>query len=316
MSVTSPLVVALGGNALSHPEDPIGLAGQYEQMARTAVHVIDALADGRRMVLTHGNGPQVGVALRRCEVAADQVEPLPLEVCVASTQGTMGFMVTQGLVNEIERRNLKQPVTAVVTTVLVDAADPAFSNPTKPIGRTYSRDEAVPLLEQGWTMKSAGDGKYRRVTASPRPIRILETRGLKDLVEAGHLLVACGGGGIPVVETLDGAYEGVGAVVDKDLASALLATELGAQQFVILTAVDRVCLRFGQTDQVELETMTVSEAHTYLQNGEFPAGSMGPKIQAAAEFLEAGAQDAEVIITSPELMTDALAGNAGTRITL
>lgn len=311
------VVVALGGNAITRPDGRPDIASQFVQTAQTAKPLVDLLDAGYRLVITHGNGPQVGSVLRRVEMSAHAVYSLPLEVCVADTQGGMGYMIAQCLTNEIESRGGRRVVTGIVTTVLVDRDDPAFGNPTKPIGGFLTRAEALRQQQQdGWAVREVGRGKYRRVVPSPAPVHILERDAIRHLVDAGHLIIACGGGGVPVIRNADGRYEGVAAVIDKDLASALLAGEIGAEALIILTAVEQVCINYEKPDQKPLDRITLEQARQFLAQGEFPPGSMGPKIEAAIRFLEA-ADDCEayVLITSPEKILSALQGATGTRMT-
>jgi carbamate kinase len=309
------VVVALGGNAISQPNEEGNVAQQFANSRNTARQLADLYEQGHRLVITHGNGPQIGNFLLRNDAAADTIYPLSMEVAVAHVQGGMGFMLAQTLTNELVRRGHDLMVTAVVTTVLVDAADPAFRNPTKPVGRTMSHDETRAPGHEAWTFREVAPGRYTRLIASPRPLKILEIEHIRRSVQAGELLVACGGGGVPVVRDPGGDLCGTHAVIDKDLASALLAAELGADAMVILTPVERVCLHYGTPQERTLERVTVAQAKRWLEEGQFPAGSMGPKIEAAIEFLEhSKARSARVLITSCERAADALAGKTGTWI--
>jgi carbamate kinase len=310
------LVIALGGNAITRPGGPADISAQFEQTAQSTRWLVDLLDAGHHVVITHGNGPQVGSTYRRSELAASEVYPLPLEICVASTQGGMGYMIAQCLHNELQVRGRPRGVTAIVTTVVVDAADPAFKDPTKPIGPYLGPELARARAAEGITIKPAGKDKYRRVVASPRPTQILESGAIRRLVDAGELIVACGGGGIPVARDHEGQLRGIAAVVDKDLASALLAVEIDADALLILTAAEQVCIRYEQPGQQALGRMTVGQARSHLAAGEFPPGSMGPKIEAAILFLEASRRpQPEVIITTPEKALEAMQGRAGTRLT-
>lgn len=315
MSANRRLVIAFGGNAII----PVGQEGTWEQQSAITRQTMDLVAqlaaDGHQVVMTHGNGPVVGNIVLRCDagMAIHGIPPMPMFVCGADSQGGLGFMLQQALQNALRRRGLQQPVVAVVTQVRVDADDPAMAKPTKPIGPFYTEEEAERLrLENGWAMvKDAGRG-WRRVVASPQPVEVVEWEAIRTLVAAGVLTIAVGGGGVPVVRRADGDLEGVDAVIDKDRASDLLGRLIGADTLVIITQVAKVCARYGQPDQEELEVLPAARAKAMLEAGEFPAGSMGPKIEAALSFLAGGGR--EVIITSPELLLEALEGRGGTRI--
>ncbi len=307
-------VIAVGGNALILEGQRGTIAEQFENARATARHVSALVAAGWRVVLTHGNGPQVGFILRRSELVGDseQIPTLSLDMAVADSVGGVGYILGNSLVGELARRGLPDRVVCILTQTVVDPADPAFRRPSKPIGSAYSADQAEQRRRDGWAMvEDAGRG-YRRVVPSPRPLRIVETAAVRALVDAGFVVIACGGGGIPVVETEPGVYRGVEAVVDKDFASALLAAQLGIPIFVICTGVDRVAIRYRTRDQRFLDRVTLTEARRYLEAGEFPEGSMGPKVRAAIEFVERGGR--EVIITSQEHLEAALAGQTGTHI--
>jgi carbamate kinase len=310
------IVIALGGNALSPPEGRGEIREQREAIRRSAEQIARILKGGARVVLTHGNGPQVGRLLIQQEEARRLVPPLPLDVCVAMTQGEIGYMLQQSLQSALKTQGLAVPVVTVVTQVLVDPNDPAFEEPTKPVGPFYSEREAEELrMTKGYALKRVGNGEkpYRRVVPSPRPLEIVERRCIDKLVRAGHVVITCGGGGVPVIPH-NGRLEGVEAVIDKDLASERLATAWGAHTLLILTDVERVALHYDTPEQIELETLTVAEAKRHLATGEFPPGSMGPKIEAAVRFLENGGRRA--IIASLEQAQEALAGWAGTEIVL
>jgi len=316
MADSSLIVVALGGNAISRPEEEGNVDQQFANSRITAKALADLVDAGHRLVITHGNGPQIGNFLLRNEAAAGMIYPLPMEVAVAHVQGGMGFMIAQTLMNEFRFRERERLVTTIVTTVLVDAEDTSFTDPTKPIGRTLSRSEAERYkIGEGWAVKEISPGKWRRVVASPQPRRIMEIETIRRLVVAGELLITCGGGGIPVVRDAKKGLIGARAVIDKDLASALLAAELGADMMMILTAVDRVSINFGKPNERALDRMTVSETRRYLDEGQFPAGSMGPKVLSAIQFLTASEKpEAEVIIGPLHRAMDAMAGRIGTRI--
>ena len=311
------LVVALGGNAISKPGEPPDIPNQFKTTAETAKSLADLIEAGHHIVITHGNGPQVGKVLRRVEMSVPAVYPLPLEICVADTQGGMGYMIAQCLGNELHRRGRRDHVTAVVTTIRVDRHDPAFESPTKPIGSFYDKQAAEELQrDDGWTMTEVLIGQYRRVVASPVPIEIMEKVAIKKLVASGEIVIACGGGGVPVARKDDGHYEGVAAVIDKDLASALLARKIAADGLIVLTNIGRVCLNFEKPNQTELDRLTLDEARRHLAAGQFSPGSMGPKIESAVQFLENSENpDAFVLIATPEHLREALDGKTGTRIT-
>lgn len=307
-------VVAIGGNSLIKDEAHPTVAGEIEALEETCTHIAGVMASGWDMVITHGNGPQVGFNLLRSELAAHAAPALPLDVLGAQTQGSIGYLLQQVLGNELRRRSIRKRVVTVVTQTIVDSHDPAFHRPTKPIGRFYEKDEARRMQrERGWEIvEDAGRG-WRRVVPSPLPVEIVERLVIKGLVHQAIVVIACGGGGIPVVREADGHLAGVEAVIDKDLASALLAQSIGADLLLISTAVERVALNYGKPDQRELSGMSVEEAKRFLSEGHFPAGSMGPKIRAAIQFVEAGGPEA--LITSPAHIAGAMAGQTGTRIT-
>lgn len=317
MSRKPLIVVALGGNAISRPEEEGNVRQQFDNSKVTAVALADLIEQGNQLVITHGNGPQIGNFLLRNEAAANAIYPLPMEVAVAHVQGGMGYMIAQTLTNELQKRDREEIVAAIVTTILVDQDDPSFKNPTKPIGRVLSKGDADRFgKEEGWAIREVSPGKFRRVVASPVPRHISEIELIRRSVEAGDILVTCGGGGVPVVRDSSAGLRGVKAVIDKDLASGLLAAELNATLLMILTNVDRVAINFGKADQRELEQMTVSQARAYMAEGQFPAGSMGPKVQGAVNFIEhSKRRDAQVIIGPLHKAADAVAGRVGTRIT-
>lgn len=313
----SLIVIALGGNAISRATEEGNVEQQFGNSRTTARTLANLIEDGHQLVITHGNGPQIGNFLLRNLVAAGVIYPLPMEVAVAHVQGGMGYMLAQTLTNELNRRGHDRTVTAIVTSVLVDRDDPSFNNPTKPIGRRLNVDDVRRLeREEGWKTTEIRPGVYRRVVASPPPVKILEIAMIRRAVEAGELVVACGGGGIPVIHSAEAGYAGARAVIDKDLASSLLARELDADAMMIFTDVERVCTNFGQPNEQALEQMTLDEAKKHLADGQFPPGSMGPKISGAIAFLEASNKpDARVVIGPLDRASDAVAGRIGTRIT-
>lgn len=310
----SPLaVIAIGGNSLILDSQKISVKDQYQAASETAHHVAALVAAGYRVVITHGNGPQVGFILLRSDLARNVLHQVPLDSCVADTQGALGYQIGQTLANELKRQGIQKPIATVVTQVLVDNRDPAFSNPTKPIGSFYTEEEAEKhQAESGWTLKEDAGRGWRRVVASPQPLRIVEEDTIRLLLEQDVVVIAVGGGGIPVRENEQGELEGCAAVIDKDLASCLLAKNLKADLFIISTGVDKVAVDFKKPTQRELDRLTVAEAKKYLAEGQFPAGSMGPKIEAAIDFLEHGGK--EVIITQPFLLEEAIAGRNGTHL--
>lgn len=317
MADRSLIVVALGGNAISLPDQEGNVDQQFINSRLTAKALADLVEAEHQLVITHGNGPQIGNFLLRNEAAADVIYPLPMEVAVAHVQGGMGYMIAQTLMNELAGRGNGSVVTTFVTNVLVDPDDPSFQDPTKPIGRMLAKEDAERFAqEEAWAIKEVTPGKYRRVTPSPYPRRIMEIESIRRAVDAGNLIVACGGGGIPVVQDPRTGLRGVAAVIDKDLASALLAGELDADAMMILTNVDRVSINFGKPEEQPVDHMTVDQARRWLDEGQFPAGSMGPKVEGAVNFLEAsGKRDARVIIGPLHRAVDAIAGRTGTCIT-
>lgn len=311
---SQPLVViAVGGNSLIQDSAHMSVLDQYQASGETAKHIAAVLELGFRVVVTHGNGPQVGFILLRSELAKDQLHQVPLESCVADTQGAIGYQIAQTLGNELLNRGIDKTVAVIVTQVEVDAQDPAFDQPSKPIGPFYTEEEAARhRQENGWDIiEDAGRG-WRRVVASPRPVAIIEEAAIRSLVEQGTIVVAAGGGGIPVVRTEDGLLTGRPAVIDKDATSCLLAKNLGAQTMLISTAVEKVALNFGRPDQKDIDRMTVAEARAFIAADQFAAGSMLPKIEAAIDFLEHGGE--RVVITQPHLLEPALRGTTGTHI--
>ncbi|MGB5160996.1 MAG: carbamate kinase [Thermoanaerobaculia bacterium] len=307
------VVIAIGGNSLIKDAEHSTVFDQYRACGETSDRIADIVAEEYRVVITHGNGPQVGFILLRSELAKEVLHQVPLDSCGADTQGAIGYQISQTLDNELRRQGIEKGVVAIVTQTVVDAADPGFQSPSKPIGPFYSEAAAREHQDkEGWVMREDAGRGWRRVVASPRPLEIIEESAIKMLLENDIVVVAVGGGGIPVVRRDDGRLEGVGAVIDKDWASCLLAKNLGAEKFILSTSVDRVALNFGQADQQEIDRMTVAEARGYLEEGHFKAGSMKPKIEAAIDFLEHGGQ--EVIITQPHLLEDAIHGRAGTHI--
>ncbi len=309
-------VVAIGGNSLIKDKNHQSVEDQYLAAKETCHHIADMIEDGWDVAIGHGNGPQVGFILRRSEIAA-QVEGMhevPLDVCGADTQGAIGYALQQNLQNELRRRGIQKPVATVVTQVLVDRNDTAFLHPTKPIGGFMDEHEAKRReQEMGWTVVEDSGRGWRRVVASPIPQEVVEIDAVKELINAGTIVITVGGGGIPVIRNEEGDIVGAAAVIDKDYASSLLARLIKADVFIISTAVEKVALNFGKPDQKWLDKMTLAEAKAYLAEGNhFAKGSMAPKIQAIIWFLENGGRKA--IITNPENIGRALRGETGTLI--
>ncbi|MGH2737073.1 MAG: carbamate kinase [Actinomycetota bacterium] len=308
--------MALGGNAIQRPGSDASVEGDFERTQDTAKHLVElAVQSNRRLVLSHGNGPQVGNHLLRSELGHVHggLPLLPLDVCVADTQGGMGYMLQQCLTNAFQSAGMPAVVTTLVTQVVVDVADPAFDDPSKPVGDMIPADRLEELTAQGWVLKEDRKRKgWRRVVASPDPIEIVEAEAIRAMVAEGVVVISAGGGGVPVAQSADGSLVGVPAVVDKDLATALLARDLGAEAMLILTDVEKVFLGWGTDDERTLDQMTVAEARAYRDAGEFPAGSMGPKVEALCRFVEA--TRGLGIITSIEASASALQGRTGTRV--
>jgi carbamate kinase len=305
-------VVAIGGNSLIKDKNHQTVPDQFDATRETCTHIAGMIEQGWKVVITHGNGPQVGFILLRSELASNVLHTVPLDSCGADTQGAIGYMIQQCLYNEFKQREIKKSIVSVVTQTLVEKNDPAFKNPTKPIGPFYDKEKAEKYRkERGWNvMEDAGRG-WRRVVPSPIPVEIIEQDIIKSLVNKGIIVVAVGGGGIPVIEQ-DGRLKGAEAVIDKDYASALLAIGIKADLFLISTAVEKVALNFGKPNQKSLDRMTLAEAKKYLEQGHFPSGSMGPKIEAIINYLKHGGKEA--LITNPENLEHGLRGETGTRI--
>jgi carbamate kinase len=306
-------VIAIGGNSLILDKQHEDVQSQWGAVQETCKHVADMIERGWNLIITHGNGPQVGFILRRNELAAHEVHTTPLDIIGADTQGSIGYMIGQTLRNEFQRRGMKKTVTAVVTQVLVDRDDPGFQQPTKGIGGFATEDKARAFEKDGWrVVEDAGRG-WRRVIASPIPLEIVELDAIRTLVEDGFIVIAVGGGGIPVIRDQDGNLVGTRAVIDKDRATSLLAQELKVDLFLISTAVPQVAINFNKPEQQWLDRMTADEARTYLAEGHFAPGSMGPKIEAVLSFLEAH-PDGQALITDPVNIARALDGETGTWI--
>jgi carbamate kinase len=312
-NASSVAVVALGGNAISNPREPDTIANQFRHTREALSGVAGLVERGYRVAVTHGNGPQVGNALLRVECAKDRAPVLPLGVIVADTEGGMGYMLEQCFQNVLLRRGLKRDVVTIVTQVLVDPDDPALLNPTKFVGQHYSETDAKRLAEsEGWKVKPYGEDKWRRVVGSPQPLAILNASTIKQIIESGKIVIAAGGGGIPVYRKADGWLEGVDAVIDKDRAAAILASDISAHELFILTDAEFVALDFGKPNERRLTRVTVSELERYYKAGNFPPGSMGPKVEAAITFLRAGGE--RVIICALSKFMDSLDGKSGTTV--
>lgn len=305
------IVVALGGNAISRRGEKGDLPDQIRNSRTMAEHIVALVAAGHKVVVTHGNGPQVGNILRRVEAARDFLYLLTLDICVAHTQGGMGYVLQREIDNAFKKRGMDRIALSIITQTIVDIGDSAFLHPTKPIGPFFTKERIAPLVKEGWfVVEDAGRG-WRRVVPSPKPKAIVEEKVIRRAIECGDVVVCCGGGGIPVVER-DGTLYGVEGVIDKDLCTSLLARRIGADLMIITTDVEKVALRYNKPDERPLDRLTLAEARAYLEEGEFPPGSMGPKIIAAVEFV--GETGKEALITLPEKMTEALDGKTGTRI--
>jgi carbamate kinase len=309
-------VIAIGGNSLIRDKHHLKVEDQYREITKTVKHIVEIIKAGYEIVITHGNGPQVGFILRRSEIAYEHegLHFVPLQSCVADTQGAIGYQIQQVLGNELKKYNIPKKAVTIVTQVKVSKKDPGFHHPSKPIGTFYD-DRKAKIIKRDhpdWEMVSDAGRGLRRVVASPEPVEIIEIDTIRHLVENNFCVIAVGGGGIPVVENQDGSLEGVGAVIDKDFSSALLAKNLNADLLIISTGVDRVCLNFGKENEKPLSSITLEETKTYIKEGHFLAGSMLPKIQAIVWFLENGGQKA--IITKPDHLKKSILGKCGTHI--
>ncbi len=306
-------LIAFGGNALL-PDNQRGLQDEQMRNAQKAAELMAHIVrKGYELIIVHGNGPQVGNLLIQMEESVTKIPPYSLEVCDAMTEGSMGYMLERAIINELRKHSIDKEAITVITQVIVDKDDPAFQTPTKPVGPFYTKFRAKELgREKKWTIvEDAGRG-YRRVVPSPKPIDVVPKWVIRDLVMAGRVVIAAGGGGIPVIINGRGLFEGVEAVIDKDYAASLIAREVKVDLFIILTGTDRVYANYGKPDQKPLDIMTIAQAREFLAQGQFPAGSMGPKIMAAIEFIEAGGT--EVMITSASHLKAALLNRSGTRI--
>lgn len=313
--MTKSILIALGGNALLQAGEEGTSEQQLSHVKETAARCLEIIQEGYRLILTHGNGPQVGAILLQNEIAKDTIPPMPLDICGAESQGLIGYMIQREFYNVLELSKVAKPIACVLTQVLVNTHDPAFANPTKPIGPFYKEEESKLLeKERGWKMVYQQGKGFRRVVPSPIPITIVEKEVIKDLIERDVIVIACGGGGIPVIRENNGTLTGVEAVIDKDRTAAVLGNNLGADVLMILTDVDKIAINFGKKDQRFLDKITVDEAKKYIADGHFGKGSMEPKVQAACHFVENGGKKA--IITSLNKSKMALDGLTGTIITL
>jgi carbamate kinase len=306
-------VIAIGGNALITDKQHQDVASQVSAIEETCRHIADMIQRGWNVIVTHGNGPQVGFILRRNELAAGEVHQTPLDVIGADTQGAIGYMISRALDNEFTQRGVQRSVAAVVTQVVVDRNDAGFTHPTKGIGGFTSEEKARLFEKEGWMVQEDAGSGWRRMIASPQPLRIVELDAIQTLIDAGFIVVGVGGGGIPVIEDEQGLLKGVFAVIDKDRASALLAADLKADLLLISTAVEKVAINFNKPNQQWLDRLTLSQARQYYAEGHFLSGSMGPKIEAIIAFLEA-TPHGQALITDPAHMVDALDGRTGTWI--
>lgn len=307
------VVIALGGNALELENSKPSAEAQLEAAKKAANCIVDIIENGHTVILVHGNGPQVGRILIQNEVAQKETPSMPFDVCGAMSQGMIGYHLQQSIQNELKKRNINKPVSTVVTQMVVDKNDAGFANPTKPVGVYYTKEQADVLAkEKGWAVvEDAGRG-YRRVVASPQPLEIVEFSSIKTLVDAGHVVICCGGGGIPVVKN-NGVLDGVAAVIDKDKAAALTAKEVGADELLILTAVDRVSINFRKPNQKDLDSITIEEATKYIAEGHFAPGSMLPKVEACMDFAKSKSGRV-ALIASLDKAAESIQGKNGTRI--
>jgi len=307
------VLVAIGGNALLKHRERGTAEEQLENVRMTCKHLVRLIKDGYKLAITHGNGPQVGDILLKNEWSKDVLPPMPLDICGAQSQGMIGYMLQQSLGNEMKKANIDIPIVSVITQTIVDKNDIAFRNPTKPIGPFYTVPEAEKLkVEKGWTIVEDSGRGYRRVVPSPEPKAIVEKDTIRTLFESNAVVIAVGGGGVPVIVKEDGGLEGIIAVIDKDLSAQILASDIGAQILLMLTDVEKISLFFGKSNQVDLDEISSTEAKQYLLEGHFAPGSMAPKVEAAINFVDAGGEKA--VISSLETGRKALKGMAGTTI--
>ena len=307
------LLVALGGNAILKHREKGSAEEQFENVRITCKHLVSLIEDGYKLAITHGNGPQVGDILLKNERSKDILPPMPLDICGAQSQGMIGYMFQQSMRNELSKADLNTPVVSLITQTIVDQNDPAFKNPTKPIGPFYTATEAEKLrAEKKWVMIEDSGRGHRRVVPSPQPIEIVEKENIITLFQKGIIVIAAGGGGVPVIVKENGDLEGVVAVIDKDLGAQIFASDIGANVLLMLTDVEKASLNFRLPNQIDLDKITTTEAKQYLQEGHFASGSMAPKIEAGIKFVESGGEKA--VISSLEMGRTALKGKAGTTI--
>jgi carbamate kinase len=312
--LSKKIIVALGGNAIKRPEDKGTIEEQLDAVSRTCDELVEMIKQGHKIVITHGNGPQVGALLIQNEEAREKVPQMPLDVCGAESQAFIGYMIQQTLRNKLRKIGISRDIVTIITQVEVDPDDPAFEKPTKPVGPFYTEEQAEKLRrEKMYVIKEIEKERHRRVVPSPEPKGIVEIGAVLRLVEDGVIVIASGGGGVPVVERDDGRLAGVEAVIDKDLAAEILAREIKAEIMLFLTSVQGVAVNYGKSDQRFLERVTLEEARNYLAKGEFPPGTMGPKIRAAIRFLESGGEKA--VVSALGAAFEALNDRAGTTIT-
>ena len=314
MNTNKTAVIALGGNAISPKGELDTIANQFRNTRKSCVAIMNFIKQGYHLAITHGNGPQVGNALLRVEMASDKAPRLPLGICDADTEGGMGYMIEQSLQNSLIQAEIDRDVVTIITQIIVDSDDPSIQNPSKYIGGWYTKDEIVRLEKKfNWQTKEIPGKGWRRVVPSPFPRKIINHKAIKHLVDLGVIVIAAGGGGIPVYLMENGLYEGFDAVIDKDLASSVLAGDIGAQEFFILTDVDQIAINFGKPNQEYIDTIRLGDLKALLDEGHFPPGSMGPKIRAAINFIENGGTS--VTITSLESVQKSLDSGKCTRIT-
>ncbi|SMC56505.1 carbamate kinase [Sporomusa malonica] len=316
--MTKLAVIAIGGNSLIRDNTRQTVEDQYDAVCETAKHIVGMMEQGYEVIITHGNGPQVGFILRRSEIANEVagMHFVPLVACGADTQGAIGYQIQQAMDNEFKKRGMDKSAITLVTQVVVDANDPAFQKPTKPIGSFYTQEQSEKIQKEhpDWVMVSDSGRGYRRVVASPLPLEIVEKDVIHKLVREGYCMIAVGGGGIPVIRQEDGCFKGVDAVIDKDFAASLLATQILADELIISTGVPKVYLNYGKPEEKALDRVTLAELKEYVKENHFAPGSMLPKIQAVIKFLENGGSKA--IITNPESLEEAVAGKTGTHVQL
>lgn len=308
-------IIAIGGNALVPDSEHLSIPSQYEKVQETAGYIAQMMQEGWNVVVTHGNGPQVGMIMRRSELSLHEIPAVPMDYAGADTQGAIGYMFCKALHNAFLKYGIERQVVSIVSQMLVDLDDPAFNNPSKPIGSWFSQQQAKSLSQEyGWNIVEDSGRGWRRVVPSPRPVEIIEQKAITSMIDSGMTVVTLGGGGVPVAKSGQGELFGIEAVIDKDMSSALLAEKLKADMLILPTAVEKVAVRFGKPEQKWLDKVTVKEAEKYMAEGEFPPGSMGPKIQALINYVKA--TGGVGVITTPQSMRDAVKGTAGTHIML